>query len=367
MWRRVELIHECIMMLMYCFLHCAGSTRAGTASQAVHWRFELRDHRWKPAGSFWTMGEPYRLCGELGSLKGKKSKHYHLALFYALQFCMNRKACELCITLWITKASSFRSWGIPTARGPGALVLLHTHQYRRLMLPCLPAPIRLTEELLNLNEQFPGRYVKFIVFDKTCLEQMACIKEGWMGSCYSKCLWSQDSNRPGAHVTVKKIFVGGIKEDTEESHLRDYFQQFGKIEVIDIMTDRNTGKKRGFAFVTFDDHDSVDRIVSKYEYSAVSFNQLSWMASKYPFHPTVQKYHTINSHNCEVRKALTRQEMQTAGMGMRGRLHLLNPYYATNTVRIGTIHVLPELMVVCLFRSQQWWQALWVRERLQSE
>uniref|UniRef100_A0A665TT67 RRM domain-containing protein n=1 Tax=Echeneis naucrates TaxID=173247 RepID=A0A665TT67_ECHNA len=103
----------------------------------------------------------------------------------------------------------------------------------------------------------------------------------------------EDSNRPGAHVTVKKIFVGGIKEDTEESHLRDYFQQFGKIEVIDIMTDRNTGKKRGFAFVTFDDHDSVDRIV-------------------------IQKYHTINSHNCEVRKALTRQEMQSAGMGMRG-------------------------------------------------
>lgn len=80
----------------------------------------------------------------------------------------------------------------------------------------------------------------------------------------NKCLWSQDSNRPGAHVTVKKIFVGGIKEDTEESQLRDYFEQFGKIEVIDIMTDRNTGKKRGFAFVTFDDHDSVDRIVSKY-------------------------------------------------------------------------------------------------------
>lgn len=62
---------------------------------------------------------------------------------------------------------------------------------------------------------------------------------------------------------MKKIFVGGIKEDTEECHLRDYFQQFGKVEVVDIMSDRNTGKKRGFAFVTFDDHDAVDRIVSK--------------------------------------------------------------------------------------------------------
>lgn len=87
--------------------------------------------------------------------------------------------------------------------------------------------------------------------------------------------WTQDSNRPGAHVTVKKIFVGGIKEDTEESHLRDYFQQFGKIEVIDIMTDRNSGKKRGFAFVTFDDHDSVDRIVSEYKQSVAKLSNLT--------------------------------------------------------------------------------------------
>ena len=41
----------------------------------------------------------------------------------------------------------------------------------------------------------------------------------------------EDSQRPGAHLTVKKIFVGGIKEDTEEHHLRDYFEQYGKIEV----------------------------------------------------------------------------------------------------------------------------------------
>ncbi|XP_077175740.1 heterogeneous nuclear ribonucleoprotein A3 isoform X2 [Paroedura picta] len=97
----------------------------------------------------------------------------------------------------------------------------------------------------------------------------------------------EDSVKPGAHLTVKKIFVGGIKEDTEEYNLRDYFEKYGKIETIEVMEDRQSGKKRGFAFVTFDDHDTVDKIV-------------------------VQKYHTINGHNCEVKKALSKQEMQTA-------------------------------------------------------
>ena len=66
----------------------------------------------------------------------------------------------------------------------------------------------------------------------------------------------EDSQRPGARLTVKKIFVGGIKEDTEDHLLLDYFEQYGKIEVIESMTDRGSGKKRGFPFVTFDDHDS---------------------------------------------------------------------------------------------------------------
>ncbi|KAG7257210.1 hypothetical protein CRUP_004299 [Coryphaenoides rupestris] len=52
--------------------------------------------------------------------------------------------------------------------------------------------------------------------------------------------------------------VDGRMEDTEEAHLKDYFSQFGKIDLVEIMTDRNTGKRRGFAFVTFDDHDSQE-------------------------------------------------------------------------------------------------------------
>uniref|UniRef100_A0A8C1PEW9 RRM domain-containing protein n=1 Tax=Cyprinus carpio TaxID=7962 RepID=A0A8C1PEW9_CYPCA len=101
----------------------------------------------------------------------------------------------------------------------------------------------------------------------------------------------EDSSRPGAHSTVKKMFVGGIKEDTDEEHLREYFSQFGKIEEVNIMTEKNSDKRRGFAFITFDDHDAVDRIV-------------------------IQKYHTVNGHNCEVRKALSREEMNRVDLIM---------------------------------------------------
>ena len=53
----------------------------------------------------------------------------------------------------------------------------------------------------------------------------------------------EDSQRPGAHSTVKKIFVGGIKENTKEHCLRDYFEQYRKTEVIKIMTDRGSGRR----------------------------------------------------------------------------------------------------------------------------
>ena len=53
-----------------------------------------------------------------------------------------------------------------------------------------------------------------------------------------------------AHLTVKKIFAGYIKENTGGHHLRNDFEQYGKAEVIEIMTDWVSGKTRGFAFIT---------------------------------------------------------------------------------------------------------------------
>ena len=93
---------------------------------------------------------------------------------------------------------------------------------------------------------------------------------------------------------MTKLLVGGTEEDTEEHHLRDYFEKYGKIDVIEIITDRESGKKRGFGFVTFDGCGLVDKLV-------------------------LQEYHTIHGHHAEVRKAFSRPQMQEIHSSRGGR------------------------------------------------
>ena len=47
-----------------------------------------------------------------------------------------------------------------------------------------------------------------------------------------------------------KIYVGNLSYDTTEDTLRDLFAQHGEVEEVAIVTDRATGRPRGFGFVT---------------------------------------------------------------------------------------------------------------------
>ena len=52
-------------------------------------------------------------------------------------------------------------------------------------------------------------------------------------------------------TTFTKIFVGGLPYHTTDESLREFFQQFGDIEEAVVITDRQTGKSRGYGFVSF--------------------------------------------------------------------------------------------------------------------
>ena len=77
--------------------------------------------------------------------------------------------------------------------------------------------------------------------------------------CLITCDRSSDNYRVFKYNTQnRKIFVGGLDVDTKSEDLSDYFSQWGEIVDAVVMVDSATKRSRGFGFVTFQDHRSVD-------------------------------------------------------------------------------------------------------------
>ncbi len=51
-------------------------------------------------------------------------------------------------------------------------------------------------------------------------------------------------------TTFTKIFVGGLPYHTTDDTLRKFFERFGEIDEAVVITDRATGKSRGYGFVS---------------------------------------------------------------------------------------------------------------------
>ena len=57
----------------------------------------------------------------------------------------------------------------------------------------------------------------------------------------------------------KKLFVGGLSWNTTSEELRDAFAACGDVVEAKVITDRDTGRSRGFGFVTYQDEDGATR------------------------------------------------------------------------------------------------------------
>ena len=60
----------------------------------------------------------------------------------------------------------------------------------------------------------------------------------------------------------KKIYVGNLPFRTTEDDLSEMFQQIGPVESVSIITDRDTGRSKGFGFVSMNDEDAEKAIAA---------------------------------------------------------------------------------------------------------
>ncbi|KIW03072.1 uncharacterized protein PV09_05718 [Verruconis gallopava] len=60
-----------------------------------------------------------------------------------------------------------------------------------------------------------------------------------------------------------KIFVGGVSQECTEQQFKEFFMKFGRVIDATLMMDKDTGRPRGFGFVTFDGEDAVDRTLQQ--------------------------------------------------------------------------------------------------------
>jgi cold-inducible RNA-binding protein len=84
------------------------------------------------------------------------------------------------------------------------------------------------------------------------LHEVSC--ETWFCSVEG----SQRERKKG-FVMSKKLFVGGLSWGTTDDGLRTAFEEFGPTIDVKVITDRDTGRSRGFGFVTFENAEDAER------------------------------------------------------------------------------------------------------------
>jgi len=73
----------------------------------------------------------------------------------------------------------------------------------------------------------------------------------------------KDNFSPKGAAVVTNIFVGNLSYQTTQQDLEAAFGQFGAVERVNIVTDRDTGQPRGFAFVEMTERRDAETAISQ--------------------------------------------------------------------------------------------------------
>jgi cold-inducible RNA-binding protein len=74
---------------------------------------------------------------------------------------------------------------------------------------------------------------------------------------------------------LKNIFVGNLDFGATEASVRSWFEEYGTVDRVQIITDRDTGRSRGFAFVEMADATEADRAIEGLNGASVNGRSLN--------------------------------------------------------------------------------------------
>ena len=72
----------------------------------------------------------------------------------------------------------------------------------------------------------------------------------------------------------KRIYVGNLSYQTTENDLTNLFEEVGQVESVNVITDRDTGRSKGFAFVEMSNEDA-DKAITQFNGTEVNGRALT--------------------------------------------------------------------------------------------
>lgn len=78
-----------------------------------------------------------------------------------------------------------------------------------------------------------------------------------------ECVGTPESRELKRRTMAKKLYVGNLSWSTTDDGLLQAFEVFGPVQEAKVITDRDTGRSRGFGFVTFGDDDAATTAVEE--------------------------------------------------------------------------------------------------------
>ncbi|XP_047736295.1 RNA-binding protein Musashi homolog 2 [Hyalella azteca] len=130
----------------------------------------------------------------------------------------------------------------------------------------------------------------------------------------------------GRSNRTKKIFVGGVSQETSAEEVKQFFSQYGKVEEAVMLMDNQTKRHRGFGFVTFECEDVVERVCDLH-------------------------FHNIKNKKVECKKAQPKEAVQAASL-LTKRLMLPQPTLAVGMGSMGATAMLSAQQAAVLASAQ---------------